>query len=136
MQVNDGDDVQSLYRPVHACESLKAKEPIGWFGLTKFVELAASMHEELVFQNLDRKRKGICGPQRAGTLNSGPKIIGPKGPWASLRQKPSPIFLAGNEPKLEQKPTECHSKLPRIQEMKSPKAGFIIVSSDETDITA
>uniref|UniRef100_A0A0E0BYI4 Uncharacterized protein n=1 Tax=Oryza meridionalis TaxID=40149 RepID=A0A0E0BYI4_9ORYZ len=99
MQVNDGDDDQSLYRPVHACESLKAKEPIG-------------------------------------TLNSGPKIIGPKGPWASLRQKPSPIFLAGNKPKLEQKPTECHSKLPRIQEMKSPKAGFIIVSSDETDITA
>lgn len=53
-----------------------------------------------------------------------------------MNEQPSPIFLAGNEPKLEQKPTECHSKLPRIQEMKSPKSGFIIVSSDETDITA
>ncbi|BAB12702.1 hypothetical protein [Oryza sativa Japonica Group] len=69
MQVNDGDDVQSLYRPVHACESLKAKEPIGWFGLTKFVELAASMHEELVFQNLDKFEKSSVAdfPRRKRT---------------------------------------------------------------------
>uniref|UniRef100_A0A0D9Y4G3 Uncharacterized protein n=1 Tax=Oryza glumipatula TaxID=40148 RepID=A0A0D9Y4G3_9ORYZ len=131
MQVNDGDDVQSLYRPVHACESLKAKEPIEQ--TIFFVgEKIRSSQDWLLISKGRTKRKGICGPQRAGTLNSGPKIIGPKGPWASLRQKPSPIFLAGNEPKLEQKPTEC----PRIQEMKSPKTGFIIVSSDETDITA